>query len=225
MCAPFDCRGVVNARLLGKNQNYLAILHKMQNFTQTRHAYTLDEIWFLEHESVFTSGVRFNENEVLNPNISVVQTNRGGALTFHGKGQLIVYFLMDLKRLKIKPRDFMHTLEKMIILFLNNLNIQAYSKKDAPGIYVENQKIASLGLKIEKNYTYHGISLNGKMDLKNFDFILPCGLNQKMIDLNYLNLSYDYEKTSYAISKIIQKLFHVHLNWIENEKITKTRMD
>ncbi len=211
MRPPFCPSGVVKAQFLGKNQDYRAVFHKMQHFTQNRTAHTPDEIWFLEHEDVFTSGIRFSSNDILKKDLPVIKTNRGGAVTFHGKGQLVVYFLLDLKRLKLKPKCFIHALEKSVVDFLNVKKILAFTKEKVPGVYVGEYKIASIGLKIEHFYTYHGLSLNGKMALENFDCILPCGFKQKMVDLNYFNISYDYKKTSLELIPFLAKHLNVEI--------------
>lgn len=213
MRTPNDSLRFVKAHLLGTAQDYATTFAAMRQFTHTRTAEMKDEIWFLEHMPVFTCGVRFSREHLLNPAIPVIHTNRGGALTFHGAGQLVVYFLMDLKRLKIKPRDFMHALENSIISFFKNFNINAYAKKNAPGVYVSDYKIASVGLKIERFCTYHGISLNGNMNLKAFENILPCGEKQLMTDLHSLHLNYDYQKTARELSFFIEKHLNIQLQW------------
>ena len=206
-----DSFRVVKAQLLGTAQDYVDTLLKMQAFTKNRTPATSDEIWFLEHAPVFTCGVRFTPEHVLNPQIPIIHTNRGGELTFHGAGQLIIYFLMDLKRLKIKPRDFMHALQNIIIAFLKSKNVDAFLKENAPGVYTAKGKIASLGLKIEKHCTYHGLAFNGNMNLKAFDYILPCGEKQKMTDLTHFHLNYDYQKTADEIMPFIEDFLNIKL--------------
>ena len=213
MRAPANQIRVVTAHLLGERQDYAVILQKMQNFTRNRTAATPDEIWFLEHADVYTCGIRFSPAHILNPEIPIFHTNRGGELTFHGVGQLIIYFLLDLKRLNIKPRDFMHALENMVVEYLKSKNIISFSKENAPGVYTEKGKIASIGLKIEKHCTYHGLALNGKMDLKKFENILPCGQKQKMADLNEFFLNYDYEKTALEFAPLIENFLNIKLKW------------
>ncbi len=211
MRTPDDSFCVVKAHLLGKMQDYAAVLLKMQEFTKNRTPATMDEIWFLEHAPVFTSGVRFSPKHVLNPNIPIIHTNRGGELTFHGAGQLIIYFLMDLKRLKIKPRDFILALQNIIIAFLKTKHIDSFLKENAPGVYTKKGKIASLGLKIEKHCTYHGLALNGNMNLAEFNNILPCGEKQKMTDLNHFYLNYNYQKTACELIPFIEQYLNIKL--------------
>ncbi len=150
----------------------------MRDFTLERTKKTADEIWLVEHPAVFTQGVNGKAEHILQPstNIPIIQTDRGGQITFHAPGQLIVYILLDLKRAKIGIRELINDLEKIIIQLLSSYNIQSIARKDAPGVYVNQKKIASLGLKVRKHRTYHGLSLNIKMDLTPFRQINPCGL-------------------------------------------------
>jgi lipoyl(octanoyl) transferase len=149
---------------------------QMRALTQAREPQTPDEIWLLEHPQVFTQGQAGKAEHLLMPgDIPVVQSDRGGQVTYHGPGQLVVYFMLDLQRLGYGIRTLVTRLENAIIASLAAQNITAQSKKDAPGVYVDGAKIASLGLRVRKGYTYHGLSLNVNMDMEPFSRINPCG--------------------------------------------------
>ncbi|MEY3219395.1 MAG: hypothetical protein RIT27_752 [Pseudomonadota bacterium] len=148
----------------------------MQTFTEQRTRETRDQIWILQHSPVYTLGLATKPEHILKINeIPIVQTDRGGQITYHGIGQLIFYILMDLSRKHFTVRTLVSTLEESVILFLKELGIVAQRKEKAPGIYIQEKKIASLGLKIRKNCTYHGLSLNVDLDLTPFEAINPCG--------------------------------------------------
>lgn len=150
--------------------------HAMQQFTATRSAETADELWLTEHPPVYTLGLnRKNVRLPNNPDIPLVLTDRGGKITYHGPGQLIIYALLDLKRHNLNVRKLVSMLEGAVIALLARYQIIATAKFDAPGVYVNDEKIASLGLRIKNNYCYHGLSLNINMDLKPFEAIDPCG--------------------------------------------------
>jgi lipoyl(octanoyl) transferase len=157
-------------------QHYENVWREMQNFTQNRTPDTPDEIWLCEHFPVFTLGLNGRREHLLNiGDISVVQTDRGGQVTYHGKGQAILYILFDLKRLNLNSQQIVSCLENVMIQTLADFQIHAAAKADARGVYVENKKIGSIGLRIKKNGCYHGLSLNNNMDLTPFNFINPCG--------------------------------------------------
>ena len=148
----------------------------MQRFTDERDAATPDEIWLLEHPPVFTLGLAGKLEHVLAPgDIPVIQTDRGGQVTYHGPGQLIAYPLLDLKRLGIGVRELVISLENAVIGYVAGLGIEAGARRDAPGVYVEGRKLASVGLRIRRGASYHGIALNVNMDLEPFTRIDPCG--------------------------------------------------
>ena len=148
----------------------------MKQFTLERDADTPDELWFLQHPPVFTQGLNGRkEHELMPGDIPVIPIDRGGQITYHGPGQLVVYPLIDLKRLKLNKRDLVCQLEKAIIACLAEYNIIALGKRDAPGVYVQERKIGSLGLRIKKQRSYHGLSLNVNMNLEPFSRINPCG--------------------------------------------------
>lgn len=157
--------------------HYATIWDKMREFTETRNQNTPDELWILEHHPVFTQGLACKDKHLLNSqhDIPIIKCDRGGQITYHAPGQIIIYTLIDLKRLKISIRDLVERLENGIINYLDQLGIEAYSDKKAPGVYIANKKIASLGLKVRKGCTYHGISFNASLDLKPFNYINVCG--------------------------------------------------
>ena len=135
-----------------------------------------DQIWLLEHPSVFTLGTAADNVHVLNPgDIPVIQTDRGGEVTFHGPGQLVIYLLLDIKQKKMGPKTLVANLQNLIQKILQHYSIESSFIEGAPGVYVEEKKIASIGLRISKGRTYHGISLNVDMDLTPFSLINPCG--------------------------------------------------
>ncbi|PXY94875.1 octanoyltransferase [Frischella perrara] len=157
-------------------QPYSIIYNAMHQFTQQRDADTQDEIWLVEHPAIFTQGkVGKAEHLLHQTNIPVIQTDRGGQITYHAPGQQIMYILIDLKRLKMGIRDTVSALENSVINTLNDYHISAVAKPDAPGVYVNEQKICSLGLHIQHGCTLHGLALNVDMDLSPFNNINPCG--------------------------------------------------
>ncbi len=156
--------------------DFAEICAAMQKFTAERTAATSDEIWLTEHYPVYSFGL--NKKNVRSPwrdDIPVVDCDRGGKITYHGPGQIIMYVLLDLKRHGLNIRQLVSLLEQSVIDILQTHGIQAEAKKDAPGVYVNEAKIAALGLRVKKDYCYHGLSLNVNMDLMPFSFIDPCG--------------------------------------------------
>jgi lipoyl(octanoyl) transferase len=149
---------------------------EMQAFTESRNTGTPDELWLLEHYPVFTLGLAGKREHVLAPgDIPVVNTDRGGQVTYHGPGQLVVYPLLDLKRRKLGPRDLVCALEQATVAMLAVWNIDSRARPDAPGVYVGERKVASIGLRIRRGASYHGIAINVAMDLEPFTRINPCG--------------------------------------------------
>ncbi|MDX1353190.1 MAG: lipoyl(octanoyl) transferase LipB [Thiomicrorhabdus sp.] len=169
-------------------QPYEQTWQAMQDFTDNRDATTADELWIVEHPPVFTQGLNGKAEHILQSSeIPIVQTDRGGQITYHAPGQLIIYVLIDLKRAKLGVRALVSALENSIIEYLSTYNINALARADAPGVYVDGQKIASLGLKIRKQKSYHGLALNINMDLSPFQLVNPCGLQgMKMTQLSQL---------------------------------------
>lgn len=150
--------------------------HAMQHFTQTRDADTVDEIWLLEHPRVFTQGQAGKAEHVLAAgDIPVVQVDRGGQVTYHGPGQLVAYILVDVRRAGQGVRDLVTSIENSLIELLSQYGVSAQAKPDAPGVYVAGKKVASLGLRIRRGCSFHGLALNVDMDLQPFQRINPCG--------------------------------------------------
>lgn len=163
-------------------QPYVSMADKMRRFTEDRTDDTLDEIWVLEHYPVYTLGLNGKMEHLLNPNlIPVINTDRGGQITYHGPGQLVVYPLLDLKRLKLDLRQLVTILEDSMIVTLAKLGITAVSKPKAPGVYVSEKKIGSIGIRIKQKGCYHGLSLNNNMDLTPFDHINTCGFKDLQV--------------------------------------------
>ena len=188
----------------------------MQAFTSNREKNTPDELWLLEHEPVYTQGQAGRPEHLLNPgNIPVVQTDRGGQITWHGPGQLMIYTLLDARRLNLGARTLVNLLEKIIITVLNGFGIVAHAKHDAPGVYVQHNgvesKIAALGLRVKKNGCYHGAALNINCDLAPFSGINPCGYAgqtiTRLVDcVTQLPLRADIEQR--VIEQLVQALHY-----------------
>ena len=172
--APASARPVL-LRDLGR-QPYVPVWRAMQAFTDARDADTPDELWLVEHDPVFTLGQAGKPEHLLMPgDIPVVQVDRGGQVTYHGPGQIVVYPLLHLKRLKIGIRDYVCRIEQAIIDTLGDWNIHAERRDGAPGVYVNAAKVAALGIRVRRGCTYHGLSFNIAMDLEPFRRINPCG--------------------------------------------------
>ncbi|TLY75090.1 MAG: lipoyl(octanoyl) transferase LipB [Gammaproteobacteria bacterium] len=162
-------------RRLGRVE-YEPTWRAMQRFTEERSAATPDEIWFLEHPPVFTLGVNASRAHLLSPgDIPVLQVDRGGEVTYHGPGQLVVYPLVDLKRAGVAIRDFVTALERGVIDLAAQYGIRAECRRSAPGVYVEGRKLASLGVRVRRAGSYHGLAVNVALDLEPFRRINPCG--------------------------------------------------
>jgi len=162
-------------RDLGR-QLYAPVWRAMQHFTDARDADTVNELWVVEHEPVFTLGQAGKPEHVLMPGeIPVIHVDRGGQVTYHGPGQIVVYPLLDIKRLDIGVREYVHRIEQAIIDTLLEWNIIATRREGAPGVYVGEAKIAALGIRVRKGRTFHGLAFNVAMDLEPFTRINPCG--------------------------------------------------
>ena len=154
--------------------NYLETLVSMK--AQLQAEYFQNEIWLLEHPPVFTLGTAADNQHILDAkDIPVIQSDRGGEVTYHGPGQLVIYFMIDVKRNKLGPKSLVKTLQEFTRSLLANYSIESNFIEGAPGVYVDGKKIASIGLRISKGKTYHGISINVDMDLTPFSYINPCG--------------------------------------------------
>ena len=157
-------------------QDYLTTWEEMKSFTENRDSDTLDELWTLEHNSVFTQGLSGKPEHLLKATqIPIIQSDRGGQITYHAPGQLIIYCLIDIKRLGIGIKKMVSIIEQSLIEFLSTYDITAHTLNGAPGVYVNDSKIAALGLKVKQGRTYHGLSLNIDMDLSPYKLINPCG--------------------------------------------------
>ncbi|MEK6750213.1 MAG: lipoyl(octanoyl) transferase LipB [Pseudomonadota bacterium] len=166
---------ILIARHLGLCE-YTPAWTAMREFTAARNAATPDEVWLLQHPSVFTLGLNAKREHLLAPgDIPVVATDRGGQVTYHGPGQLIVYVLMDVRRRQLNTRALVQVLERVIIEFLQERAVAAHARRDAPGVYIGEAKIAALGLRVRQQGSYHGLSVNIAMDLNPFARINPCG--------------------------------------------------
>ncbi|MEY2889137.1 MAG: hypothetical protein RIQ30_734 [Pseudomonadota bacterium] len=190
----------VQIRFLGM-VDYQKVFDAMKRFTQDRSATTADEIWVLQHPPVFTLGLAGEPNNLHTPidSIPLVEVDRGGEITYHGPGQIVIYLLLDLRRKKLFVKEFVRSIEEAVIQTLRAYKVIAERKPGAPGIYLSNQseveeslwgaKIAALGLKITKQCSYHGLALNIDMDLSPFDAIHPCGYEGlRTVDLKSLGI-------------------------------------
>ena len=185
---------------------YESTWNKMKVFTSNRAASTQDEIWITEHEAIYTVGLnRKDFNNPLRTDIAVLPVDRGGKITYHGRGQLIIYPLIDLERYQLTIRTFVTLIEKSIVSFLSRRNIKASAKIEAPGVYIENKKIASLGLRIKNHASYHGLSMNIDMDLSPFEAIDPCGFkNLQMTQLKTFINDVSVEAIGFEIANDIK---------------------
>jgi len=170
----------------------------MRDFTDTRTNKTNDQLWIVEHPSVFTLGQAGKPEHVLNPgDIPVIQTDRGGQVTYHGPGQLVIYLMVDLRRRKLGVRQLVNLIEQAIIKTLSDYNIESKTRPNAPGVYVDDAKIAALGLRVRKGCSYHGLSLNVDMDLEPFSRINPCGFpNLSVTQISELSTKKTFSEVS-----------------------------
>ncbi len=156
--------------------DYAVVWQAMQTFTNERQADTPDEVWLVEHPPVFTLGQNGKPEHILQVvDIPIVKTDRGGQVTYHGPGQIMIYTLINIQRRQWGVRQLVTLLEQLAIKVLDSYGISAYSKPDAPGVYVNGAKICSIGLRIRRGCSYHGLAFNVDMDLRPFEFINPCG--------------------------------------------------
>jgi len=206
---------MINVRWLGL-QDYAPCLQAMKDFTHQRDENTPDEIWLLEHHPVFTQGQNGKEEHLLQTgDIPVIQTDRGGQVTYHGPGQLMVYTLIDVKRKHLNIRELVTLLEQSVIDLLAEYGIQAEAKREAPGVYVHQQKICSIGLRIRRGCAYHGIAFNVSMDLEPFTRINPCGFTAlKMTQFADLGGLHDTEETGrQLVNYLMKNLVYTHANY------------
>lgn len=187
----------MKTRFLGR-KDYVPLWRAMQKFTDDRDESTPDEIWFCEHPPVFTLGLNASEEHLLAPgDIPVVQIDRGGQVTFHGPGQLMVYPLIDIRRANIGVRKLVTALEQSVVDLAADCDVKAAARADAPGVYVEGDKLASVGLRIRRGASFHGMALNVDVDLEPFNRINPCGYAElEMTDLHRLGINLPLEETA-----------------------------
>ncbi|WP_010446424.1 lipoyl(octanoyl) transferase LipB [Vibrio rotiferianus] len=186
-------------------QDYEPVWKAMHEFTDQRTDDTPDEVWLVEHNPVFTQGQAGKAEHLINTgDIPVVQSDRGGQVTYHGPGQLVAYFLINLRRKKLGVRDLVTHIENLVINTLKAYNIDSAARPDAPGVYVDGKKICSLGLRIRKGCSFHGLALNVNMDLGPFLRINPCGYEgMEMVQVSQVGGPKDIE----AVEKqLIQEL-------------------
>ncbi|MBF8999781.1 MULTISPECIES: lipoyl(octanoyl) transferase LipB [Vibrio] len=194
-------------RHLGR-RDYQPVWQAMHDFTDQRDSETRDEIWLVEHNPVFTQGQAGKPEHLLNTgDIPVVQSDRGGQVTYHGPGQLVVYFLINLRRKKLGVRELVTDIETLVINTLKHYQIDSAAKPDAPGVYVDGRKICSLGLRIRKGCSFHGLALNVNMDLSPFLRINPCGYaGMEMVQVSDLKGPTDIEHVEHILVKELVSL-------------------
>ena len=167
-------------------------------------------VWFLEHPTTYTGGIRSNKKDILHRSVRLIKTNRGGKITLHNKGQKIVYFVIDLNRRKKDIRNLVRQVEKIIMKFLSYYNIKSYADKKNIGIWVKGKKIAAIGIRVTRWVAYHGFSININNKLSDYKKIIPCGLNNKDIT----SISTEGVKEIKKINNKLKKAFEIYLNEI-----------
>lgn len=194
-------------RWLGR-VDYAPTIEAMQRFTDARDASTPDEIWLLEHPPVFTLGMAADRAHVLAADdIPVVQTDRGGQVTYHGPGQLVLYPLLDLRRLNVGVRVLVMMLEQSVIELLRPHGVVAEGRRDAPGVYVQGRKLASIGMRIRRGCSYHGLALNVEMDLSPFARINPCGMaGLEVTQLRALGVNGSVQQIGMQLASVFEQL-------------------
>lgn len=216
----------LNIRQLGQ-QPYLPVWQQMQAFTNKRDATTADELWVVEHDSVFTQGQAGKAEHVLNAgDIPVVKVDRGGQVTWHGPGQLVIYLLLDVRRINYGVRHLVNLIEESLVEYMANLGIKAAAKADAPGVYLQEgsqagAKIAALGLKIRRGCSFHGLSFNITCDLDAFQRINPCGYaGMPVARLVDLVPSITFQQAQDALLGIlIRRLGHTHITYCNGQEL------
>jgi lipoyl(octanoyl) transferase len=191
-------------RDLGR-QDYEPLWRRMQAFTDTRDAATTDELWFAEHPPVFTLGMAASREHVLAPgDIPLVQIDRGGQVTYHGPGQLMIYPMIDVRRARIGVRALVTALERSVVRMLAPHGIDAAGRRDAPGVYADGRKLASIGLRIRRGASYHGMALNVDMDLEPFSRINPCGFTGlEVTDLHTLGATLTLREAAESLAPLL----------------------
>ncbi len=200
--APDPAAAEIRIRHLGRS-DYEPTWRRMQQFTAERDEHTVDEIWFTEHPPVFTMGMNAAPEHLLAPgDIEVVNVDRGGQVTYHGPGQLMIYPLVALRRAGLGVRDIVTALEQAVIALLADHGVSAICRKNAPGVYVEERKVASVGLRVRRGASFHGMALNIDMDLEPFQRINPCGYEGlEVTDLRRLGIKDSPEQLRDALQE------------------------
>ncbi|ENM5743777.1 MULTISPECIES: lipoyl(octanoyl) transferase LipB [Vibrio] len=202
-------------RCLGR-QDYTPVWQAMHQFTDQRDSTTRDEVWLVEHNPVFTQGQAGKAEHLINTgDIPVVQSDRGGQVTYHGPGQLVAYFLIDLRRKRLGVRELVTHIENLVIHTLQHYHIDSAARPDAPGVYVQNKKICSLGLRIRKGCSFHGLALNIQMDLSPFLRINPCGYaGMEMVQVSDFSGPIEKEQVEkILIQKLVTLLEYEHVEF------------
>ena len=196
-----------HVRRLGR-VDYEPTWRAMQQFTAARTDNSVDEIWLLEHPPVFTLGLNAKSEHLLAPGaIPVVPIDRGGQVTYHGPGQLVVYVMLDIARRRLGVQRLVQLMEQAVIDLLAESNVTAVGRRDAPGVYVDGRKLAALGLRVKRGRSYHGLALNVDMDLEPFGRINPCGYpGMQVTQLRDLGISLDMEAVSARIESHLTRL-------------------
>ncbi len=189
---------------------YADVHQQMRNFTDNRTTDSQDEVWFVQHQPVFTLGRNESrENILVASDIPVVQSDRGGDVTYHGPGQLIIYCMFDLQRMQLGVKSLVWGLEELFIKYLENFQVGAERIEKAPGVYVDNKKIASLGLRVRKGCSFHGMAINVDMDLQPFSLIHPCGLKgMRVTQLSDLGIQSNCDQLVSELSDAIIRQFY-----------------
>lgn len=189
-------------------QDYQSTWQSMVHFTQQRTVDTQDQLWLVQHPAVYTMGLAAKKEHILHSrNIPIINTDRGGQVTYHGPGQIIIYLLLDIKRRNIGIKSLVQSIEQALIQLLKGYAIEAHTIDGAPGVYVSNSKIAALGLRVRRNGCYHGLSLNIDMDLSPFLGINPCGYaGLKVIQLKDLNPDFTISNMNIVQQDLLQHL-------------------
>ena len=190
-----------------------AVWEQMQRFTDERGSDTPDEVWFVEHDPVFTLGLNADDDHVLDPGeIEVVNIDRGGQVTYHGPGQLVAYVLFDLRRIHLSIRPLVELLENAVIETVAQYGVDAASRRDAPGVYVDGAKLAAIGLRVRRGCSYHGLALNIDMDLSPFSRINPCGMQGLTVtQLRELNVGHSVRQVRDDLLRQLEAAVAAHL--------------
>lgn len=199
----------IKLKYLGLSE-YEPIWRAMQEFTDNRNKETLDELWMVEHPPVFTQGQAGKAEHILNAgDIPIIQVDRGGQVTYHGPGQIVIYPLIDLKRHKIGIKALVNGIEEALIQTMKEYGVIAKRKDKAPGVYVDEKKIASLGLRVRKGRTFHGLAFNIRMDLEPFLRINPCGYaGLEVTQLSDLDNSVEYQEVQQQLIENLCKILN-----------------